>query len=207
MKKLILIFSFFLTYENSNAQGVWVSQATGFTTVSSGVRNISVVDTSVVWICPYDGSGGGFPRQDYSRTIDGGAHWQAGVTPAPAVWEYAMIEGSSATSAWAVYYNAALSPAGNGQVWHTTNGGTSWTQQGANAIYTTLGQSFPNVIHFFDDNNGVIIGDPIGGEFEIYTTTNGGTNWVVVPGANIANPENNEAGWTTHISTFGDNVW
>ncbi len=209
MKKLLLIFTMLLAHVGSNAQGVWVSQATAFSTPSTGIRNISVVDTNVVWISSYDGSGGGFSRQDYSRTIDGGNTWEAGLIPTNFVWNWAHISGSSATKAWAVFYNTSVTPQGQGQIWHTSDGGATWTQQGLgiNPVYSSVG-SFPNVIHFFNDLDGVVIGDPANGEYEIYTTSDGGTTWNQVPGANIPDPDDAlEAGWTTHIQTVGDNVW
>ena len=208
MKKLLLIFLMLFTYLGGNAQGVWVSQATGFSTTSSGVRNIAVVDTSVVWISPYDGTGGQFPRQDFSRTIDGGAHWVTGTTTAPPFWDYAMIAATDVNNAWAVFYNTAVSPAGQGLIFHTTDGGTNWSAQSPGVIYSTAGESFPNIIHFWNNNEGVVVGDPANGEFEIYTTADGGNTWVAVPGADIPNPDDGaEAGWTTHISVKGDNIW
>jgi hypothetical protein len=208
MKKLLLIISMFIAYLGSNAQGVWVSQATGFNDVSSGLRDIEVVDTNVVWAISYDGSGANLPRQDYTRTIDGGTNWVTGAVPTTAIWDWAHLDAINADTAWAVFFNTAVSPVGLGQVWHTTNGGTNWTQQGAGSIYVTAGESFPNVVHFWDGNNGVIIGDPANNEFEIYTTTDGGTTWTIVPGTDIPDPiDATEAGWTTHIDVVGDDVW
>ena len=51
------------------------------------------------------------------------------------------------------------------------------------------------------------MGDPINGEYEIYRTTNGGTNWTLVSGANIPNPLSGEFGYTRQIETFGNSVW
>jgi len=208
MKKLLLIITMFLAYLGSNAQGVWLPQATAFTDVSSGLRDIEVVDTSVVWAISYDGSGIGLPRQDYTRTVDGGTNWATGSVPVPSIWDWAHLDAISADTAWAVFFNTAVAPVGLGQIWHTTDGGANWVQQGVGSIYVTAGESFPNVIHFFDANNGVIIGDPVANEYEIYTTTDGGTTWVPVPGANIPDPaDGTEAGWTTHLDYAGDTVW
>ena len=198
-----------LVYISGNAQGVgvWTTQATGFTPPSSGTTNIAIVDSNIVWVSGTDYFNVNL-RQDYSRTIDGGAHWQAGLTPAAFHWSYAMMTASSATSAWAVFFDQTAVPIGLGLVYHTTDGGANWVQQGANLIYSYPGQSFPDIIHFWDDNNGVIVGDPANGEYEIYTTIDGGTNWVPVPAVDIPDPITaDEAAWTTHISTFGNNIW
>ncbi len=191
--------------------GVWTTQATGFSSASTGIRNISVVDTNTVWVSVYDGAPGsaGLPRQDYSRTVNGGVNWVADTVPTSAIWDWAMIEALDDSTAWAIFFNTAVSPVGLGQIWKTTDGGTNWTQQGLN-IYTTAQQSFPNVIHFWNDSDGVIIGDPVNNVYEIYTTNDGGTTWDSVPSANIPAPLNlDEAGWTTHMdySKYGDTIW
>ena len=142
----------FLTYLGSNAQGIWVSQSTGSTEVSTGLRDIEVVDTSVVWVITYEGSGGGSPRQDYSRTSDGGATWTPGIVPTSnQFWDWAQLAAINDSVAWAVFFNQAVNPVGLGQIWHTTDAGASWAIQDSGLIFSSAGESFPNVIHFFDD--------------------------------------------------------
>ena len=69
MKKKLLFIALAQTSFAASAQvGSWVTQATGYATISTGVRNISVVDTNTVWISSYDGSGGAANRQDFSRS-------------------------------------------------------------------------------------------------------------------------------------------
>lgn len=203
MKKLLLSGLVLLSVIAANAQGIWVSQATNFTDVSSGVRNVAAVDSNVVWISSYDGSGGQASRQDYSRTTDGGATWVSGVTGCPTTYDWSMICATDANNAWACYYNAAAGSGGG--IWHTSDGGATWAQQGVGTIYNA--SSFPDVVHFWDNNVGFTMGDPNTTEFEIYTTTDGGATWTVVPGANIPNPLAGEYGIVGHYSVIGDNVW
>ncbi len=204
MKKRLLIGLLFLSAIAAKAQGVWVSQATGFADVSSGVRNVCAVDSNVVWIASYDGSGGGANRQDFSRTIDGGATWAAAaVTGVPASHDWSMINAVDANNAWAVFYNANVGSGGG--IWHTSDGGATWTQQGVGSIFNS--SSFPNVVHFWDANVGFAMGDPNPTEFEIYTTTDGGATWTVVPGANIPAPLSGEYGIVGHYCVIGDDVW
>ncbi|MBK9319145.1 MAG: hypothetical protein IPM91_10200 [Bacteroidetes bacterium] len=206
MKKLLLFAFILIGLTNVNAQGVWVSQATNFTPVSSGVRYISTVDTNIVWICSYDGSGGAANRQDFSRTIDGGTTWAAGtITGAPATHDWAMIYGLNADTAWSVLYSTSAAVAGG--IYKTTDGGATWTQQGAGVIYNNLSQSFPNVVHFWDANNGFAMGDPEGGFYELYTTTDGGSNWTRVPTGNIPAPTAGEYGIVGHYEVQGDTIW
>ncbi|MBU0764188.1 MAG: T9SS type A sorting domain-containing protein, partial [Bacteroidetes bacterium] len=67
--------------------------------------------------------------------------------------------------------------------------------------------SFTNVVHFWDAGSGFCMGDPINGEFELYTTTNGGSTWTSVPGANIPDPLSGEYGYTGQYEVFGDHIW
>jgi photosystem II stability/assembly factor-like uncharacterized protein len=60
---------------------------------------------------------------------------------------------------------------------------------------------------FFDQNNGFCMGDPVGGEYEIYTTSDGGNSWIKVAAENIPNPLTSEEGITGYYSSIGDNAW
>jgi hypothetical protein len=209
-KTLLLSFLTILTLGSFAQQtGVWISQATGFVPVSSGVRNVSVVDTNIVWVSSYDGSGVNLPRQDYSRTNDGGQTWHVGTIPTQVNWDWSMLYALSDSTAWGVFFNSTFSH--SGQIWKTTNAGQNWVQQGAGAIYTSTTESFPNDIHFWNDSVGCVIGDPltINGKqyFEIYTTTNGGTTWTLADTTNLRALNTNEANQITHVTTVGDTIW
>jgi hypothetical protein len=206
MKKIYLLSLLMAASIGLFAQGgTWVSQATGFSDLSSGVRHVSVVDTNTVWICSYDGSGGAANRQDYSRTTDGGATWAAGLIPgAAATLDWSMIYGLDANTAWAMLYNTA---AAGGGLWKTSDGGSTWSQQGVGSIFAGS-LSFPNVVHFWDANNGMVMGDPTPATwFEIHTTNDGGATWTRVPSANIPAPLSGEYGIVGHYSVIGDTMW
>ncbi len=187
-----------------NAQGTWVEQATGFVPVSSGVTYASVVDSSIVWIAAYDGADTSVKRRDFSRTIDGGMNWVPGAVPAPATYEWCMIYGLNADTAWAVMYDAAAVTGGG--IWKTMDGGLSWAQQDSGLIFN-VADAFPNSVHFWDANNGVLLGDPVGPDYEIYTTADGGDNWVRVPLLNVPPPTLNEVGIVGHYNVKGDTIW
>ena len=203
MKKQLLFIASFLLSLGVNAQAVWVSQATGFTPVSSGVRNVSVVDSNTLWIASYDGSGGMANRTDYSRTTDGGATWVAGTVPATAGYNWSMINAVDANNAWAIFYNG-VAGAGGG-IWHTSDGGASWAQQGVGTIFNA--SSFPDVVYFWDANTGVAMGDPNPTDFEIYTTADGGATWTPVPGANIPDALSGEYGIVASYAVYGNTIW
>lgn len=185
--------------------GEWLEQNSGFPAASTGVNHISIADANTVWATGYDGSGGAANIQEFTKTIDGGSSWTAGtINVQDAGLGISMITAVNATTAWLAAYPTAGGQTGG--IWRTTNGGTSWTRQNT-ATYNNAA-SFTNVVHFWDANFGFCQGDPINGEFELYTTSNGGTTWSLVPGGNIPNPTNgNEFGYTRQIEVVGNNVW
>ena len=204
MKKLLL-FLFVCVYGFQADAQVWVPQATGFPGTSVGTRNISAINNNNAWVAAEDGSGNQAPMRDFSRTTDGGAHWTAGVIPAPNTYNWSMIQALDSLTAWGLLYNSN-GAVGGGGVWKTTDGGASWNQQGVGQIFGAGG--FPDIIHFWDANNGVTIGDPNppgpAGNFEIYYTSDGGANWT----ASAAPPSlADEYGIVEHYSSFGDNIW
>lgn len=204
MKKQILTVLLSLLGVGAFAQtATWVSQATGFTPVSSGVRYVSAADSNVVWISSYDGSGGGANRQDFSRTVNGGLNWTAGNTGAPANYDWSMIFGVNADTAFSVFFNAVAGS--GGAIYRTADGGATWQQVGAGSIFNA--SSFPNVVHFWNSRDGWAMGDPNNGYFEMYTTNDGGDTWTRVPQANIPANLSGEYGIVGHYNVIGDNVW
>ncbi len=186
------------------AHAQWTNQASGFISPSAGVFDICVVDANVVWAVPYDGSGNGQPLQEFTKTTDGGTTWNNGMVTLPASSSIVNISALDANTAWASAWDGAPGP-GMG-VFKTTNGGATWTQQGAGLIFIAA-TSFTNFVHFKDANNGVVMGDPAGGYFEIYTTTDGGATWTRVPQANIPAPSGGEYGLTNDFHVIGNTIW
>lgn len=178
-----------------------LEQASGFTAASRGIRCISAVDANTAWASAYDGSGGTAEIQEFTRTTNGGTTWTPGTIGGVSGYGISMIFGIDTNTAYA----PAWGPSGGGKIQKTTNGGATWTTS-----HTFNASGFPNCVHFFDANNGWAMGDPIGSpiEFELYTTTNGGTNWALVPGANIPNPvAADEYGVVGFYDAVGDTVW
>ncbi|RZJ33852.1 MAG: T9SS type A sorting domain-containing protein [Flavobacterium sp.] len=204
MKKILLL-GFALAAFSAQAQ-FWTQKATGFATASRGVGDISIVDANTVWISSYDGSGTASQTvKDLALSTDGGNTWTpivANLGLGTGGLGISSVSAISATTAWVCAYPGTGGIPG---VWQTTNGGTTWTKQ-ATAAYS--GSSFPNMIHFFDANNGVTMGDPLGGYFEVYTTPDGGTTWTRVPSANLPAPLSaSEYGYTHNFVTAGNTIW
>ncbi|MFZ4521318.1 MAG: C10 family peptidase [Bacteroidales bacterium] len=181
----------------------WISQASGFATAMRGINFMSAADSNVVWASAFDDNNPTGACSDFTKTVDGGTTWTPGVVTNTTGLSSAMIFAVNATKAYIPMYRVSGSkPMG---IYATTDGGATWTRQ-ATATFSNSA-SFPNCVHFFNDNDGWCMGDPINGDFEMYTTSDGGTTWSVVPGANIPNPVSGEFGVVGYYSAVHDTLW
>lgn len=205
MKKILLFLVAILAISLSSFAQLWIEQASGFSTASRGINYVSVVDANIVWAAAYDGSGGGAYIQEFTKTLNGGTTWTPGTINNCTGMEPAMIFAVSGTKAYCpMFRQTGSNPQG---IYYTSNGGTTWTRQ-TTALFSNA-SSFPNCVHFFDENTGWCMGDPINtpAEFEIYTTTDGGTTWTVVPGSQIPNPLSGEFGVVGYYCAVNDTIW
>ncbi len=185
--------------------GAWLPQATGFSAQSRGINYISIVSPQVVWANAYDGSGNGANVQEFTRTVNGGKTWKPGkYTGVPVNYVVSCIAATDSSKAWIAMY-AKSGAAGHGGIYATVNGGITWSHQ-STALFNNA-KSFPDVVYFWDDQNGVCMGDPVNNYFEIYTTTNGGVNWTPVPEANIPRSLSGEYGYTNLYAAYGNIIW
>ena len=182
MKKNFLLIALFFASIGLNAQ-YWSQQNTNFSGTSIGVDQVSIVDSNIVWVNGFNGSGTGSRIKAFSKTQDGGNTWTTGTYTGfgATVYPY-VLTAASYTTAFAVAMDTASSSA---SFWQTTDGGTTWTTV-ASALNGA--SSFADGVKFWNSTQGFCYGDPVSSEFEIYTTNDGGTTWTAVPGANIPDP-------------------
>ena len=183
MKALLLSFLFLFVQLSVQAQ---------FNVCPTGSYNCGVVYAHAVDDQVYWGS-----RRDVTGTIvttDGGNTWtQSSFTDPKAIPVYCIHA-----------FDANIAFVTASTIYKTTNRGTTWTP--ATGVFTNSA-SYPNTIHFFDQNNGVAMGDPVDGYFEIYTTTNAGANWVRVPSNNIPAPLTGETGQVNLHAYYNNSYW
>ncbi len=177
-----------------SAQDCWEAQYSGQNTSTLFMRFTAVSD-DVCWAV------GRFTNQ-YIRTTNGGAQWTASSIPGvPLSWKFAYVAAIDANTAWIAMYDS--SNVSGGGVFKTTNGGATWSPQ--NIGFTT--GSFPKIIYFFDANDGICVGNPKDGYWEVYTTSNGGTNWTRVPQSNFPPLSANEIQTFHFYSSASNSFW
>ena len=180
----------------------WVSQGLGWTAASRGVMNVFPVSATVAWAAGYDGVAQG-ACQDVAVTSNGGTTWTPHVVSGATGQAIGMITATDANTAWAAMFKVTSGTQG---VYKTSDGGATWARQGPSGMFTSS-TSFPDIVYFWDANNGCAIGDPVSSKFEIYTTPDGGTTWTQVDPASLPAITTGEAGWTTDCSVSGSNIW
>lgn len=194
-KILPLISGVLLTASVVQAQ--WVTQPIGFPDPVAAPYFIKAVDANTVWATGYnllDDS-----SSDFARSTNGGVTWTTGtVTGVNAntgiVTAITAVDGNTA---WVTVWGITSG------ILKTTDGGATWVRQGT---AFSSDDSYPNLIHFFNANDGVAQGDPLteGGSFEVYTTSNGGATWTPVT-TPASLPD--EYGVEATPAFSGDNIW
>lgn len=141
---------------------------------NASFRGMSVVDDDVAWLGGSDGTIG--------RTGDGGITWDVDTIDGYGQFGFRSVYGLDATTA--VIANAG-SPA---HILRTQDGGTTW-----NVVYTNPDTSaFIDGVDFWDDENGMMYGDPIGGRLLLIRTSDGGRSWADMPEESRPNVEPGE---------------
>ncbi|MRG44042.1 oxidoreductase [Chitinophaga sp. SYP-B3965] len=130
----------------------------------NSIRGLSVVTDSLVWVSGTQGKAG--------RSMDAGATWEWYSIPGCDTVDFRDIEAFSKDRAVIV---SSGEPA---RIYLTKDGGKNWKQ----TYYNDTKGIFLDAMDFWNDREGVIIGDPINDTFTILRTGNGGESWEPMPG-------------------------
>ncbi len=177
----------------------WKQSLTG---QSSLMDAVCTVNDTVIWIKDQLGD-------KFSITKNAGKTWTTKNFPA-GIAANRMCGSLAAVSDKVAYVIVSQPSATDKQgVYKTTDGGDTWTRQ---ETAFSSANSFPDLVYFWNENEGVVIGDGISttnGILEIYTTTNGGAQWNAVPAANM--PTATSTDWSTNTNSFirvrGNNIY
>ncbi len=156
------------------AQEPWRVESSG-TTVE--LRGLSVLSSTVAWASGAKGT--------VLRTIDG-AHWQTLAVPDAGALDFRDIHATSASSALIM----SAGPGDASRIYRTVDGGASWQLQARNPDAA----GFWDAMAFWDDQNGIVFGDPVEGHFQVLVTSDAGVSW---------RAQNNPAGAVTALQDEG----
>ena len=132
-----------------------------------------------------------------SRTINGGVTWESITFPHTEPGYFSCLSALSGDVAYVSYVDYAE---GN-KLLKTTDGGLNWTQL---PVYVGV---WINLAHFFDENTGVVMGDPDSLGFEIQTTIDGGETWTRVDNNAIPAPLPDEYAFAGYYEVVGSEIW
>ena len=141
----------------------------------TGMRGLSVVDDKTIWV---SGSGG-----KVGRSLDGGENWKWVTVKGFEKMDFRDIEAFNSTTAIIKGIDA---PA---YMLKTIDGGENWQVMFKD---TTKGM-FLDAMEFWNEQAGIVIGDPLKGKFYIGRTFDGGNTWQGIPEQNKPLADSGEA--------------
>ncbi|MBD0332789.1 MAG: oxidoreductase [Chitinophagaceae bacterium] len=162
MKRLLFISaSFLLTYFSFCQKLPQIKVLTSGTKTS--LRGLSVVNDRIVWVSGSNGTIG--------KTTDGGKNWKWVTVKGFEKSDFRDIEAFDATTAIVMAVDA---PA---YILKTNNGGDSWK-----VVYENKTKGmFLDAMEFWNEDAGIVIGDPINNKFFVARTFDGGSTWQEIP--------------------------
>lgn len=129
----------------------------------TSLRGLSVVNDVTLWVSGSNGTIG--------RSTNGGKTWKWSVVKGFESRDFRDIEAFSASTAIIMAVDA---PA---YILKTTDGGETWK-----VVYENKTKGmFLDALEFWNEQAGIVIGDPIGGKLFIARTFDGGDNWQEIP--------------------------
>src|ERR1035437_2361770 len=203
MKKQLLTLSLVMMSIGLFSQStIWKPYNANLDT-SWGPRWMSVVDSNTVWEVGYNGSHPTATSNKFTRIQNGSTFITGTFLPDTLSYSSSNITAVNDSVAYIPCYFSA-GTGRSGIVRKTMNRGLTWTNCTDTLTMFTGTANFPDWGHFYNNNHGIVLGDPNGGNFEIYKTYNGGTNWTRVPIGNIVpTPSSTEYGLTDSYTTYG----
>jgi photosystem II stability/assembly factor-like uncharacterized protein len=136
----------------------WQSQPSGTT---ASLRGVSAASAAVVWASGTHGT--------VLRTTDGGTMWHTGTVPGAEALDFRDVYAVNANTA----YLLSIGTGPDSRIYKTTDGGAHW----ALALTDPDPKGFFDALAFWDAKRGIIVGDPVDGEFALLTTQDGGKTW------------------------------
>jgi len=136
----------------------WTLQTSG---TNASLRGVSAVNAKMVWA---SGTGGAF-----LRTTDGGVTWRAAQVPGAEDLDFRAVCGIDENTA----YLLSIGAGGKSRIYHTTDAGAHWRL----LLTNPDAKGFFDGLAFWDPDHGIVLGDPVDGQFVVLATADGGITW------------------------------
>lgn len=169
--KFFIVCMYILFYHVPGAQEI--QMLTSGAKVS--IRGLSVVDDKIIWVSGSNGTVG--------RSTDSGKTWKWISIAGFEKRDFRDIEAFDGATAIIM---AIAEPA---HILKTTNGGESWKLVYENK---TPGM-FLDAMEFWNEQSGIVLGDPVNGKFFIARTFDEGNTWQEISSANLPAADSGEA--------------
>ncbi|MDB5253075.1 MAG: oxidoreductase [Flaviaesturariibacter sp.] len=163
MRPLFLLFSLLSLTVVGSSQKTKATVAILTKGTKTSLRGLSVVDNNVIWVSGSNGTVG--------RSFDGGKTWKWSVVKGFEKADFRDIEAFTPTKAIIM---AIDSPA---HILKTIDGGETWKLVYENH---TKGM-FLDAMEFWNEQAGIVVGDPISGRLFVARTFDEGNSWTDVP--------------------------
>jgi hypothetical protein len=163
MKRFILFLSFVIYSISLSAQKNLPQVKVLTKDTKTSLRGLSVVNDRVIWVSGSNGTIG--------KSTDGGKNWKWSIVKGFEKTDFRDIEAFDGVSAIVM---AVDSPA---YILKTNNGGDTWK-----VVYENRTKGmFLDALEFWNEQAGIVVGDPIGGRIFIARTFDGGNTWMEIP--------------------------
>jgi photosystem II stability/assembly factor-like uncharacterized protein len=134
---------------------------------TESLRGLSTPSSKVAWASGTHGT--------YLRSADGGISWLAAQVPGAEGLDFRDVKAFDAE----VAYLLSAGPGDQSRIYKTIDSGRHWTLQ----FGSKDPRAFFDCMAFWDQQHGIVLGDPIGDHFTLLTTEDGGRTWLPVPSA------------------------
>ncbi|MEO8819650.1 MAG: oxidoreductase [Ginsengibacter sp.] len=171
MKKIIFIFSLLVFTQHIFGQSIKICTDS----IHSSFRGLSVVNNNLIWV---SGSGG-----IIGRSLDAGKTWKWITVKGYEKTDFRDIEAFDKNTA------IIMGVAEPAYILRTTDGGETWK-----LVYENDTKGiFLDAMEFWNEQSGILVGDPINGRFFIARTFDGGKTWRNIPEENKPVADSGEA--------------